>query len=276
VLPYLDDTVDIVVIASADPARIAEARRVAAGAVIKVDPKSSERGELEWLARVPSGWGEDVSVTLLPDADASPWDATLGAFAETLEEGFAGELSVVGDPAKLRPASEPDAGVRVRPIEVAAGASLAQRARAATDATHRRVHVFVTAPAVPLPGWLPSILALLSQDGDAAVVGTRTLSWDGTLEEAGGILTAGGRRRRRGEGDHDPDRPEYRFVRRVDFCSPPLLATRRDLFERLAGFDKRRLAPADALVDFSLRARQSGAPVYYQPEARVVTIGNGR
>jgi GT2 family glycosyltransferase len=61
----------------------------------------------------------------------------------------------------------------------------------------------------------------------------------------------------------------------VDFCSPPLLATRRDLFERLGGFDERRAATADAVVDFSLRAGQSGAPVYYQPEARVVAMGNG-
>jgi hypothetical protein len=29
------------------------------------------------------------------------------------------------------------------------------------------------------------------------------------------------------------------------------------------------------LVDFSLHAGQAGAPVYYQPEARVVAIGNG-
>jgi hypothetical protein len=276
VLPYLDGTVDIVVLASADPARITEARRVAASAVIKVDPNSRERGELEWLAGGASGWGEDVSVTLIPDANAAPWDATLTAFAETLNDGFAGELSVIGDPAKLGPASEraAAAGVRMRPIEISAGASLAQRAQAATKAGDQRVHVFVTAPAVPLPEWLPSILALFSPDRDAGVVGPRILSRYGALEEAGGILAAGGSRERRGEGDQDPDRPEYGFVQRVDFCSPPLLAIRRDLFERLGGFDEGRVAPAEALVEFSLRAGQSGARVYYQPRARVVTIGD--
>jgi GT2 family glycosyltransferase len=98
----------------------------------------------------------------------------------------------------------------------------------------------------------------------------------GTLKEAGGIVAPGGSHERLGEGDADPDRPRYRVVRRVDFCSPPLLATRRDLFERLGGFGEGRVAPADALVDFSLRAGRSGVPVHYQPQARVVALGESR
>lgn len=275
VLPYLDGTVDVVVVA--DASRLAEARRVAASAVIRIDPNSPERAELERLADGPGGWGDDVSVTMIPAADWSPWDATLGAFAETMEAGFAGELSVVGDAAVLGAASEraAAAGLRLRPIEVAAGASLPRRARAAAQSSDRRLEVFVTDPAVPLPDWLPSILPLLGPERDAGVVGVRILSSFGALEEAGGILAADGTRERRGHGDSNPDRPEYCFVQRVDFCSPPLLATRRELFERLGGFDQGPLAPAEALVDFSLRAGQAGAPVYYQPQARVVAIGNG-
>ena len=50
VLPYLDRTVDIVVLASASSARLAEARRAATSAVITVDPGNPERGEVEWSA----------------------------------------------------------------------------------------------------------------------------------------------------------------------------------------------------------------------------------
>jgi hypothetical protein len=277
VLPYLDGTIDVVVLAGADGAQVAEARRVAAAAVIRVDPSSPERAELEWLAQGSPGWGEDVSVTVFPDADASRWDPTLAALAETLDDSFAGRLTVVADPATLGRAGEQvaAAGAELRPIEVPVDASLAQRAQTAMKAADQRIHALVTAPAVPLPGWLPSILALFSPQRDAGVVGTRILSPYGALEEAGGILAADGSPTRRGEGDHDPDRPEYGFVRRVDFCSPPLLATTRALFDRLAGFDERGAVPAEALVDFSLRAGQAGAPVYYQPEARVVTIGDG-
>ena len=277
-LPYLDGTVDIVVAASADPARVAEARRVAEAALIRVDPDSAQGAELEWLASGPAGWGEDTRVTLIPNGDGPPWDATVSGFAETLKDGFAGELSVVGESATLGRASEraAAAGVRIHPIQVGPEATLAQRAGAATKAADQRVQILVTAPAVPLPDWLPPVLALFRPDRDAGAVGTRILSGDGVLQEAGGIRAANGSLRRRGEGDHDPDRPEYGFVRRVDFCSPPLIAARRDLFERLSGFDEGRVAPVDALVDFSLRAGQSAAPVYYQPQARMVTLGGER
>ncbi len=277
-LPYLDGTVDVVVLpAGADAPRLAEARRVAASAVIRVHSDSSERAELEWLAGGHSGWGEDVSVTMIPDAGDSAWDPALTAFAEAMNDGFAGEFSAVGDPATLGPASEwaSAAGVPLRQVEAPAGTAVARRAQAAAKSSDRRLQLFLTAPAVPLPGWLPSILALLGPERDAGVVGARIVSRFGVLEEAGGILAADGTRDRRGEGDANPDRPEYCFVQRVDFCSPPLVATRRDLFDRLGGFDQGAVAPADALVDFSLRAGQAGAPVYYQPQARVVAIGNG-
>ncbi len=202
---------------------------------------------------------------------------TLAAFAEALNDGFAGEFSAAGDPATLGPVSEraAAAGVPLRQVEAPAGTGVARRAQAAAKSSDRRLQIFLTAPAVPLPGWLPSILALLGPERDAGVVGARIVSRFGFLEEAGGILAADGTRERRGAGDANPDRPEYCFVRRVDFCSPPLVATRRDLFERLGGFDQGAMAPDDALVDFSLRAGQAGAPVYYQPQARVVAIGNG-
>ena len=276
-LPYLDGTVDIVVLpADAGAVRLAEARRVAATAVIRIDPSSSEGAELEWLAGGDSGWGADASVTMIPDADARPWDAALGAFAEALQDGFAGEFAASGDPATLRDIYDPAAaaGISLGQVEAPPGASVARRAQLAAEGSDRRLQVFLTAPAVPLPGWLPSMLTLLGSERDAGVVGARIVSRLGFLEEAGGIL-ADGKRERRGEGDANPDRPEYCFVRRVDFCSPPLVAVKRKLFDRLGGVERGGVSPDDALVDFSLRAGQTGAPVYYQPEARVVALGNG-
>jgi hypothetical protein len=276
-LPYLDGTVDIVV-APRDAASLAEARRVAASAVISVDPSSPERCELEWLPGFRDGWGEDVSVALIGGGEEPQGNATLSSLIETLDDGFAGDLSVVGTGEELEPAHDLSAaGVRPREVEVERGATLRRRAAAALEAAGGRVCVFVTAPAVPLPEWLPSMAALFTEDDAAGIVGPRILRADGTLEEAGGIVGTDGARQRRGEGDNDPDRPEYRFVRRVDFCSPPLLATRRELFERLDGFDDRRPTAVEAVIDFSLRAGESGAPVYYQPHARVVaTIGGSR
>jgi hypothetical protein len=275
-LHYLDRSVDVVVLVSDDPALVAEARRVAAQAVIAVDPSFPDAAQIEWISSTQAGWGDDVNVALIPDPGEPAWAATLDAFAETLDAGFAGHLTVVGVPDILERARQAAAprGLLPRLVEAGADASLAQRASAAAQAGDHSVEVLVTAPAVPLPGWLPAILTLFSRNGDAGVVGTRIVSRLGMLEEAGGVLAADGSPRRRGEGDQDPDRPEYCFVRRVDFCSPPLLATSRDLFERLEGLRNGQVPPGDALVDFSLRAGRAGGAVYYQPQARVVRIGD--
>jgi hypothetical protein len=276
-LPYLDDTVDIVMVPATDTSHLAEARRVAAGAVIKVGSEESELAEPEWLGGGQGEWGEDVSVTIIPDASDSSWDATLRAFAETRNGGFAGEFSAAGSPESFGPARESAAaaGIPLRQVEAPAGTGAARLAQAAAEGSDRGLQIFLTSPAIPLPGWLPSILALFGPGRDAGVVGARIVSGFGILQEAGGILAANGAREHRGEGDANPDRPEYCFVRKVDFCSPPLVATSRTLFERLGGFENGPMGMTDALVDFSLRAGQAGAPVYYQPETRVVTIGNG-
>jgi len=275
VLPYIDRTIDIVVLSSDDPARIVEARRVATSAVIRFNPTSPARIEIEWVAADPRGWGKDVGVALVGDGLGRHWDTSVVALLETVGDGFAGALSVVSDREGLESARAraADARLRVTAIEVAPGARFADRASAAIEAAEQRVQVFVEAPALLLPNWLPSILGLLSPEQDSGVVGGRILAGDGTLKEAGGVLGPGGTRERLGEGDADPDRPRYRFVRRVDFCSPPLIATERDLLERLGGIGEEPVASGDAVLDFSLRAGRAGAPVYYQPQARVVALG---
>ena len=273
-LPYLDDTVDIVVVGSMEDARTAEARRVAAAAVLAFDREHPEQAELRWISEA-SGWGADVAVTLLPEAGVAMWRETVTAIAETTGHGFAGELSVAAAAPELEAASEraAAAGTRLRPIETAPDAGLGERARIAAKASDRRVHVFVSAPTVPLPNWLPSIIAPFHRDAEPGVVGARILARDGALAEAGGILEPG-RRLRRGAGDPNPDRPEYSFVRPVDFCSPPILATQRELFDRLDGFEHAQLSPDEAVVDYSLRAGQAGQRVLYQPDARVVAMAD--
>ncbi|TFE70849.1 glycosyl transferase [Methylacidiphilum sp. Yel] len=102
-----------------------------------------------------------------------------------------------------------------------------------------------------------------------AAVGCKLVRPDGTLQEAGSIVWADGSALAYGRNDPDPMRPEYNFVREVDYCSAACLLVRRELWEKLGGYDP-QYAPAyyeDSDLCLSLWAM--GYKVLYQPAALV-------
>jgi O-antigen biosynthesis protein len=118
-------------------------------------------------------------------------------------------------------------------------------------------------------GWLESLLDVFRLRADAGAVGARLVYPDGRLQEAGGIVWNDGTACNYGHGD-DPERPPYRYLRPVDYCSGACLAVRRDDWEALGGFDS-AFAPAYYEdTDLACRVRQAGKRVYYQPEALIV------
>jgi GT2 family glycosyltransferase len=120
-----------------------------------------------------------------------------------------------------------------------------------------------------LPGWLDELVKVFATLKDAGAAGSKLIYPNGYLQAAGLALKKDGTVKMIGL-DAAPDQPQYNSMREVDHCSGASLIVDREVFERLGGFDE-RYAPAyyeDA--DLSMRVRELGKKIIYQPASVVV------
>lgn len=129
--------------------------------------------------------------------------------------------------------------------------------------------VFLNNDTAVQDGWLDALIGTFGEHRDVGLVGAKLVYPDGRLQEAGGIVFADGSGWNYGRFD-DPAKPEYNFVREVDYCSGAAIALRTDLFRRFGGFDAHYAPAYYEDTDLAMKVRQAGLRVLYQPASVVV------
>lgn len=120
-----------------------------------------------------------------------------------------------------------------------------------------------------LEGWLDELVGTLKRRPDAGLVGARLVYPDGRLQESGGLIFSDGSGWNYGRED-DAGKPDYNFMREVDYCSGACIAMRTELFVQLGGFDERYAPAYYEDTDLAFRVREAGLKVLVQPASTVI------
>lgn len=117
--------------------------------------------------------------------------------------------------------------------------------------------------------WLDELVGTFSVMPDAGLVGGMLLYPDGSLREAGGIVWNDGSTCNYGRND-DPRKPQYNYLRQVDYCSAAAIAIPKELFLSVGAFDERYILAHAQATDLAFKVREAGRKVCFQPLSRVV------
>lgn len=118
-------------------------------------------------------------------------------------------------------------------------------------------------------GWLSSLVDLAEKDEKIGLVGSKLIYQDGRLQEAGGIIWKDGSGWNYGRLD-DPEKPEYNYVKEVDYISGASIMVRKELWDKIGGFDERYAPAYYEDTDLAFEINKLGFKVVYQPQSVVV------
>ncbi len=271
-LPYIDQSLEVIVTGQSETAYLAEARRVATIALIW--PENGKL-KLEWLAEVtPRPSLPSVSIIIPVYNKLHYTQACLEALQETLPPDFWGEIIVIDDcssdetPQVLTKIIESDKRIKYLRNETNSG--FIDSCNRGAEAAIGEILVFLNNDTLPRPNWLPPLLKALQEQPQAGAVGGKLIYPDGSLQEAGSVIFSDGSGCNFGRGDAKANDGLYSYLREVDYCSGALLATPRALFQELGGFDTRYRPAYYEDTDYCFKVRAKGLKVYYQPESIIV------
>jgi GT2 family glycosyltransferase len=277
-LPYLRESVDIVVVDTGDERRVREAARIASKLVVNLAGRPRGRKPttryLSWKSRAAAVRMPSVSIVIPYHDGLAHTAACITSLRETLPPWFRGEVIVVDDAssdgtnAYIKEVAERDP--RVHLIRNALNGGFVYSCNTGARAAKGDFLLFLNNDTILLPGWLPPLLRTFADFPDAGVVGGKLLFEDGVLQEAGALVFADGSAAKIGYLDPDVQAPIYEYVRETDYVSAAFLMTPRSLFADLGGFDLRYGFGYYDDDDYCFAVRAIGRRVLYQPESVIV------
>lgn len=130
---------------------------------------------------------------------------------------------------------------------------------------------FLNNDTIVLPRWVDSIIETFVKNPQTGLIGSKLYYPDGSLQEVGGLIWNDGSGTNFGRND-DPKKPEYCYMRDVDYCSGASIFLPRRVWEEMKGFDPIFTPAYYEDTDLAFRVRQAGYQVVVQPFSRVVHL----
>ena len=117
--------------------------------------------------------------------------------------------------------------------------------------------------------WLIELLSVFENFKLVGLVGSKLIYPDGSLQEAGGIIWQDGSGWNYGNRDL-PSKPQYNYVKEVDYISGASIMILKKLWDEIGGFDERYTPAYYEDTDICFETRKRGYKVMYQPFSKVV------
>ena len=279
-LPYLDRSIDVVVIRTVDEGTASEAERVAAKAVLNLSGRPRGRKpstkDIRWMSRSCEMHVPTVSIVIPCHNGLRHTAACIATLSETLPPWFRGEVVVVDDASSdgtaAYVASVSEGDRRFGLIRNETNVGFLTSCNIGASAAKGEFVLFLNNDTILLPGWLAPLLQTFSRFPDVGVVGGKLLFEDGTLQEAGALVFSDASAAKIGYLEPDVEAPFIEYLRETDYVSAAFLMTPRKLFLELGGLDSRYGFGYYDDDDYCFTVRAAGRKVYYQPESVIVHV----